>query len=68
MDIRNTEKVLKLVKEGKIKIDNIRTDVPSPFALNLVTQGYADLMRIENKLLFLKRMHEKVLERIKGKG
>jgi len=67
MDIYRAEKVLKNVKEGKIKIDNIRTDVPSPFALNLVTQSYADLMRIENKLLFLKRMHEKVLERIKGK-
>lgn len=68
MDIKNAEQVLKWIKEEKIKVESIRTDIPSPFALNLVTQGYADLMRIENKILFLKRMHEKIKERINKKN
>ncbi|MEM1535736.1 MAG: ATP-dependent helicase [Candidatus Pacearchaeota archaeon] len=68
MDLKNAEQVLKWIKEGKIKVESIKTEVPSPFALNLVTQGYADLMRIENKILFLKRMYEKIREKIKRKG
>ncbi|MEM4703197.1 MAG: ATP-dependent helicase [Candidatus Pacearchaeota archaeon] len=65
MDINNAQFVLEWVKEGKIKIETVKTDVPSPFAMNLVMQGYADLMRLENKILFLKRMHEKIKEKIK---
>jgi ATP-dependent helicase Lhr and Lhr-like helicase len=64
MDLKSAEQVLNWLKEGKVKIETITTDIPSPFSLNLVMQGYADLMRMENKLLFLKRMHEKIRERI----
>ncbi|OYT38288.1 ATP-dependent helicase [Candidatus Pacearchaeota archaeon ex4484_31] len=66
MDVENAEKVLKWIKEGKIKIEIIATELPSPFALNLVTQGYADLMKIENKIEFLRRMHQKILKKIKS--
>jgi ATP-dependent Lhr-like helicase len=64
MDLKSSEQVLEWVKDGKIRIDKIQTEYPSPFSLNLVLQGYADLMRMENKILFLKRMHEKVMEKI----
>ena len=64
MDIKSTEQVLEWVQEGKIKVDKTQSDIPSPFSLNLVLQGYADLMRMENKILFLKRMHDKVMEKI----
>jgi len=64
MDIDNSIQILKQMKDKKIKVETITTDIPSPFSFNLVTQGYADLVRIENKMLFLKRMHEKILERI----
>jgi ATP-dependent Lhr-like helicase len=67
MDIFNTLKVLESIKEDKIKMENITTDLPSPFALNLVMQGFADLMRMENKMMFLKRMHDKVMKRIEEK-
>ncbi|MCX8193771.1 MAG: ATP-dependent helicase [Candidatus Pacearchaeota archaeon] len=65
MDINNAIRVLKWIKEGKIKIETIITEVPSPFSFNLITQGYADLMKIEAKIEFLKRMHQAVLDRIK---
>lgn len=64
MDIDNSMQILRQMKDKKIKVESITTDLPSPFSFNLITQGYADLMRIENKILFLKRMHEKILERI----
>jgi len=67
MNIHEAQQVLGWIKEKKLKIDTITSDIPSPFALNLVVQGYADLMRMENKILFLKRMHEKVMERIEKK-
>jgi len=38
--------------------------LPSPFALNLILQGYADLLKIEDKIAFLKRMHQEHLKEI----
>ncbi|MEK6852821.1 MAG: ATP-dependent helicase, partial [Nanoarchaeota archaeon] len=64
MDIENATQVLKWLEDGKIKIEKINVDVPSPFAFNLIMQGYADLLKIEDKLEFLKRMHKEVLARI----
>ena len=64
MDIENTKLVLDWISDGKIKIEKITTNVPSPFALNLIIQGYADLLRIEDKIAFLKRMHAEHLKEI----
>ncbi len=67
MEIDNAIKILSLIKQKKIKIDVIPVDLPSPFSLNLITQGYTDLMKMENKIEFLKRMHEKIKKRIQEK-
>ncbi len=64
MDIDNAVKVLQEIKDGKIKVEQITTTIPSPFALNLVLQGYTDIMKMEEKLEFLKRMHQMVLAKI----
>jgi len=58
MDIENAKLVLGWIRKGKIKIKIVETEVPSPFATNLVLQGYSDLIRIEDRQEFLKRMHE----------
>ena len=58
MDINSTKKVLKLIEDGIIKIDIKDVKLPSPFTLNLIIQGHTDLIRIEDKQAFLKRMHE----------
>lgn len=68
MDIEKTGLVLKWLKEGNIKIEKIETSLPSPFATNLVLQGYSDLLKIEDRIEFLKRMHKAVADEIEKKG
>lgn len=58
MDIGNAKKVLGWIEEGKVKIKKIRTPIVSPFGLNLVIDGRSDLIKMEDKARFLKRMHE----------
>jgi len=64
MDIDNTKKVLEGIEKGTIKIETIDTKIPTPFAFNLALQGYMDIMKIEDKHEFLRRMHEMVLAKI----
>ena len=64
MDIDNAIKVLKEIEEGLIEIKEINTKIPSPFAFNLALMGYTDILKIEDKIDFVKRMHEMVIARI----
>ena len=64
MDVDNARKILKAIEDGTIKVEEITTTVPSPFAFNLIIQGYSDLLRMEDKLEFIKRMHEMVVAKI----
>jgi len=65
MDIENAKLVLKWIKEGRIKLKIRETPLPSPFALGIILQGQSDLIRIEDKQAFLKRMHELHIKKIK---
>ena len=64
MDIDNTQLILKGIEDGKIKIDEIFTQIPSPFAFNLIIQGYTDVLKMEDRMEFLKRMHDMVKAKI----
>ncbi len=64
MDLENTKKVLEWLKDGKIKIEFKKSFLPSPFSLNLIMQGRADLIKIEDKMEFLRRIHEKIREMV----
>jgi ATP-dependent Lhr-like helicase len=64
MDIENAKLVLKWFNEGKIKLKIKDVEIPSPFALNLILEGQSDLIRIEDKQEFLKRMHQLHLDEI----
>ncbi len=66
MDIGNAEKVLKSWKDGMVKIEKVQTKLPSPFAMNLVLQGYSDLLKVEDKIDFLKRIHKEIQKEIGG--
>ena len=68
MDIKNAGKILEGIEKGKIKIKTIETKLPSPFALNLILQGHSDLIRIEDKQAFLRRMHKLHIENILENG
>ena len=64
MDIGNAKKVIEDIKEKKIKIKETKTTIPSPFAFNLVTQSHLDIMRMEDRVDFINRMHKLVLAKI----
>tara|TARA_B100000315_G_C14519231_1_gene560695 strand:- start:438 stop:1472 length:1035 start_codon:yes stop_codon:yes gene_type:complete len=61
MDIENAKIVLNWIKTKKIKTKLEETKIPSPFAINLILQGHSDLMRIEDRQEFLKRIHQEHL-------
>jgi len=67
MDIENTKKIVKELADGTIRITELETTIPTPFALNLALMGYLDVLRIEDKYEFLRRMHDQILAKIHGK-
>ncbi|MBM3233566.1 ATP-dependent helicase [Candidatus Pacearchaeota archaeon] len=64
MDIENSKIVLRWIEENKIKIEYKTTSLPSPFSLGLIIQGYSDLIKMEDRIEFLKRMHKLVMGKI----
>ena len=64
MDIESTKKVLEQIENKLLKIKIINTKLPSPFTVPLILQGHSDLIKIEDKQKFLKRMHELHLKAI----
>ncbi len=67
MDIKKTKEVLRWIESGKTKIKKIRTPMVSPFGLNLILQSHADLIKMEDRAAFLKRMHKLQMSIIEGK-
>ncbi|VVB83855.1 ATP-dependent DNA helicase Hel308 [uncultured archaeon] len=67
MDIENAKLVLQWIKEGRVKLKIRDTNLPSPFALDIIIQGHTDMIKIEDKQKFLKRMHELHLKELKEK-
>ncbi|MDD5112277.1 MAG: ATP-dependent helicase, partial [Candidatus Altiarchaeota archaeon] len=66
MDVKNAAWVIRQIREGRMKIKVMSNDIPSPFAFTLVAQGYMDVLKVEERTEFIRRMHEAILERIKG--
>jgi ATP-dependent Lhr-like helicase len=64
MDVDSAAEVLKMIEQGKIKITEHSTKIPSPFSFGLVLQGYADLFKVDDKLEFLRKMHQMVKAKI----
>ncbi|MCH7567829.1 MAG: ATP-dependent helicase [Nanoarchaeota archaeon] len=58
MDIKNAKKVLSWIEQGKVKVKKVMTPMVSPFGLTLIAQSHSDLIKMEEKAVFLKRMHE----------
>lgn len=64
MDFAHTKEVLQNIKDGKIKIVEIDTMIPSPFAFSIALQGRMDILKMEERQEFLKRMHAMVQAKI----
>ena len=64
MDIESAEKVLEGIESRRILVKEVTTNVPSPFAFNIAIQSYSDILKIDDKMDFLKRMHQLVQAKI----
>ena len=58
MDIRRAKEVLELIEKKRVKVEIVKTPMVSPFGLTLIMQSHADLIKMEDKAEFLKRMHK----------
>jgi ATP-dependent helicase Lhr and Lhr-like helicase len=64
MDFEHTQQVLEKVASGEVKVEEVYGQLPSPFAFGLIVQGFSDVIKIEERYEFVKRMHQMVLAKI----
>ncbi|MEW6069334.1 MAG: ATP-dependent helicase [Candidatus Thermoplasmatota archaeon] len=66
MDIENAKKVLNAIKNKEIKYSYVKTELPSPFAHNLILLGEADIILMKDRKERLLELHEKLMEKLKS--
>ena len=64
MDSPHAKELINNVVDGNVKVVEVDTQTPSPFAFSLIASGYSDVIKVEDKQAFLRRMHQEVLARI----
>ncbi|PIZ50934.1 ATP-dependent helicase [Candidatus Woesearchaeota archaeon CG_4_10_14_0_2_um_filter_33_13] len=64
MDYQHAQEIIDSVVSGRTIIKEITGNLPSPFAFNLVMAGYSDIIKLEDKQEFLKRMHQAIMTKI----
>ena len=64
MDYEHAQWIVEQVNTKNIQVQEMDNKIPSPFAFSLVVGGYSDVIKIEDKQEFLKRMHQQVLAQI----
>ena len=64
MDYKNAQLIIDGIVDGKISLVETNNLMPSPFSFGLIVGGYSDVIKIEDKQEFLKRMHQMVLAKI----
>jgi len=70
MDISNATEIVRMLEAGDIRVEEIFTKLPSPFAFNIVLQARTDMLKMEDRQEFIRRMHQMILAKIqldKGK-
>ena len=65
MDVKHAEEVLEKIENKEITLKTVDTRIPTPFAFNLVSRGYLDVLKYEDRTEFIKRMHEAIINKIK---
>ncbi len=66
MDIQNASEIIQSIEKGETGYEVVETDIPSPFAHNLVIQSQSDVLKLEDKKKRLQNLHEKIMESIEG--
>ncbi|HLC90657.1 MAG TPA: ATP-dependent helicase [Candidatus Nanoarchaeia archaeon] len=67
MDYEHAQQIIDKVNTGDITLIELETKTPSPFAFGLIAGGYSDVIKIEDKQEFLRRMHQQVIAQIELK-
>lgn len=65
MDVKRAKLVLDWIRTGKLRLKKISTQVPSPFAHNLIVLGEADIILMEDRKKRLLQLYEAVMKRIR---
>jgi ATP-dependent helicase Lhr and Lhr-like helicase len=58
LDVDKAEEILGWIENEKVKFKVVRVPIVSPFGLNIVMQSRSDLIKMEDRVIFLKRMQE----------
>ncbi len=64
MDLEKAEEVLNWLRNGELSYEIITTDVPSPFAHNLIVLGEADIILMEDRKQRLLELYNAVMRKI----
>ncbi len=64
MDYGHAQEIIDKIIDGKTELIEMDMQIPSPFAFGLITDSYSDIIKIEDKQEFLRRMHQMVLAKI----
>jgi len=64
MDVEHALEIIKEVNQKNIVLKEVETQIPSPFSFGLISSGYNDILKVEDKQEFLRRMHQMVLAKI----
>ncbi|MFP4000818.1 MAG: ATP-dependent helicase [Thermoplasmata archaeon] len=68
MDIENASDIIEDLDSGDMSYEVVETDVPSPFAHNLVIQSQGDVLKLEDKKERLQSLHQKVMDKVEGES
>ncbi|MEM5873011.1 MAG: ATP-dependent helicase [Candidatus Aenigmatarchaeota archaeon] len=64
MDLPKAKEILEKIESGEIEFEFIESEVPSPFAHNLIAISESDVVLMEDRRKLILKLYEKVLERI----
>ena len=61
MDIDKAIEVVEWINSGKVQIKEKQLELPSPFSLKMIMRDYTDVLKLEDKNEFLRRMHNQIM-------
>jgi ATP-dependent Lhr-like helicase len=64
LEIDHIQEVVRGIKSGRIDIETIGVDSPSPLAFGIASLSASDVVLAEDKTSLLKEFHRRVMEKI----
>ena len=65
MDVENAKRVIGWIEEGTCTVEYVPyTDLPSPFAHNVILVGMSDIVLLEDRSALLRELHARILQRV----